>query len=209
MDQKAMINIKQHKRKIQLTSIGLILLLVLALTFTIIGTKYTPTIELTQLQNNSNSQMMGYFIKCDDKNIVVDGGTKEDSNNLQQYIKDAGGTVNAWFITHPHKDHATCFIDIVENYNIEIGKVYVTLNDEDWYKKYGDGRDEECIKFLNTIKGDKIANKVEEVYLNEKIKIDNIDCEILGIKNPEITTNAINNSSMVIKMNTGKNSILF
>ena len=106
MDKKAMINIKQHKRKIQLTSIGLILLLVLALTFTIIGTKYTPTIELTQLQNNSNSQMMGYFIKCDDKNIVVDGGTKEDSNNLQQYIKDAGGTVNAWFITHPHKDHA-------------------------------------------------------------------------------------------------------
>ena len=119
MDKKAMINIKQHKRKIQLTSIGLILLLVLALTFTIIGTKYTPTIELTQLQNNSNSQMMGYFIKCDDKNIVVDGGTKEDSNNLQQYIKDTGGTVNAWFITHPHKDHAGAIIDNIKH-KIEI-----------------------------------------------------------------------------------------
>ena len=56
------------------------------------------------------------IMKCDDKNIVVDGGTKEDSNNLQQYIKDAGGTVNAWFITHPHKDHAGAIIDIIENF---------------------------------------------------------------------------------------------
>lgn len=172
--------------------------------------KVQTNTTLEQLQNNGHSQMMGYIIKTNNnKIIVIDGGTTDDTQNLVEKINEYTGKVDYWFITHPHKDHATCFIDIVENYNIEIGKVYVTINDEDWYKKYGDGRDEECIKFLNTIKGDKIANKVEEVYLNETFKIDNIDCEILGVKNPEITTNAINNSSMVIKMNTGKNSILF
>ena len=209
MDQKAMINIKQHKRKIQLTSIGLILLLVLALTFTIIGTKYTPTIELTQLQNNSNSQMMGYFIKCDDKNIVVDGGTKEDSNNLQQYIKDAGGTVNAWFITHPHKDHAGAIIDIIENTDIKIEHIYVSLNDIEWYQEYEPQRAEEAINLKNALENERVKNVVKEVELNQNIEIGKAKCEILGTKNPEITTNAINNSSMVIKMETKKNSILF
>lgn len=174
------------------------------------NTKIQVNTTLEQLQNNGTSQMMGYIIKTDNnKIIVIDGGTSDDTPNLVNKINQYTGKVDYWFITHPHKDHATCFIDIVNNYNIEIGKVYVTVNDEEWYKKYGDGREDECIKFLDTIQEEKIASKVEEVYLNQKIQIDNIDCEILGIKNPEITTNAINNSSMVIKMNTKDNSILF
>ena len=50
---------------------------------------------------------------------------------------------------------------------------------------------------------------VTEVSLNQKIKIGTVNCEILGTKNPEITVNAMNNSSMVIKMYLGKESILF
>ncbi len=189
--------------------IGVILIIIM---FFIVkdNTKTKMNTTLEQLQNNGHSQMMGYIIKTNnDKIIIIDGGTSDDTQNLVKKINEYTGKVDYWFITHPHKDHATCFIDIVENYDIEIGKVYVTVNDENWYKKYGDGRDEECTKFLNTIKEEKIADKVEEVYLNETFKIDNINCEILGVKNPEITTNAINNSSMVIKMNTGKNDILF
>lgn len=45
--------------------------------------------------------------------------------------------------------------------------------------------------------------------INQKIKIDNVDCEILGVKNPEITKNPTNNSSMIIKMNINNKSILF
>ena len=45
--------------------------------------------------------------------------------------------------------------------------------------------------------------------LNQKMTIDNVSCEILGVKNPEITENAYNNSSMVIKMNVNNKSILF
>lgn len=50
---------------------------------------------------------------------------------------------------------------------------------------------------------------VTEVSLNQKIKIGTVNCEILGTKNPEITVNAMNNSSMVIKMYLGRKSILF
>ena len=138
--------------------IGVILIIIM---FFIVkdNTKTKMNTTLEQLQNNGHSQMMGYIIKTNnDKIIIIDGGTSDDTQNLVKKINEYTGKVDYWFITHPHKDHATCFIDIVENYNIEIGKVYVTVNDENWYKKYGDGRDEECTKFLNTIKEEKIAD---------------------------------------------------
>lgn len=196
----------KNKKKIFLTVIILIILVGILGVWKL----NLKTTTLEQLKNSGHSQMMGYIIKTDnDKIIVIDGGTSGDTENLLQKINEYTGKVDYWFITHPHQDHATAFIEIVNNYNIDIGKVYVTTEDEEWYNNYGDGRADECIRFLDTIKSEKISSKVEEVTLNEQIQIDNIKCEILGIKNPEITKNAINNSSMVIKMETKKNSILF
>ena len=194
----------KNKKKIFLTVIILIILVGILGVWKL----NLKTTTLEQLKNSGHSQMMGYIIKTDnDKIIVIDGGTSDDTENLLQKINEYTGKVDYWFITHPHQ--ATAFIEIVNNYNIDIGKVYVTTEDEEWYNNYGDGRADECIRFLDTIKSEKISSKVEEVTLNEQIQIDNIKCEILGIKNPEITKNAINNSSMVIKMETKKNSILF
>ena len=117
------------------------------------------TTTLEQLKNSGHSQMMGYIIKTDnDKIIVIDGGTSDDTENLLEKINEYTGKVDYWFITHPHQDHATAFIDIVNNYNIDIGKVYVTTEDEEWYNNYGAGRAEECIRFLDTIKSEKISS---------------------------------------------------
>ena len=59
------------------------------------------------------------------------------------------------------------------------------------------------------MENDRVKDVVTEVSLNQKIKIGTVNCEILGTKNPEITVNAMNNSSMVIKMYLGRKSILF
>lgn len=170
-------------------------------------------IELTQLQNNSSSQMMGYVIKTkNNKVIVIDGGTKEDSQNLEEQINANGGKVDYWFITHPHIDHMGAFLEITKNTNIKIGKIYTTYNDLDWYQKYSNERTNEVEnieKFFNIINSENIKEKVEKVYINEKIKIENINIEILGIANPEITNNPTNNSSMIIKMDVNTKKILF
>lgn len=200
--------IKENKSKILKLIIILTVLLLILLNFNYI--KYVNGITLIQLHNNSPRQMMGYVLVMKNKTIVVDGGLKEDASNLIDNInRVGGGKVDVWFITHPHMDHAQAFMEIVENTDIKIEKVYVTLNDLDWYKQYETARIEEIEKFFNIIQSDKIKDKVEEVTLNQKIKIDNVQCEILGIKNPEITTNPINNSSMVIKMSINNKSILF
>ena len=53
--------------------------------------------------------MMGYIIKTDnDKIIVIDGGTSDDTENLLQKINEYTGKVDYWFITH-HLTMSTIF----------------------------------------------------------------------------------------------------
>ena len=187
--------------------------LLFAIAILIKTVQYTNRIELTQLKNNSPKQMMGYLIKTKkDKIIMIDGGITDDTQNVVQQILKNGGKVDYWFITHPHIDHMGAFLEIANNTDIQIGKIYVTYNDLEWYKKNANERENESEnveKFINTLKLDKFQNKVKNVQMNEKIDIENIHIQILGIANPEITTGAINNSSMIIQMKVNDKTILF
>lgn len=197
---------KEKIKKISIITIVIVTILAIASTFTI----KQQELQLTQLQANSHRQMMGYIMKTsNDKTIIIDGGTSEDADNLLQHIRQLGNKVDVWFITHPHSDHAGAFIKIIQEQDIAIEKIYYTINDLEWYQQYAPERAYEAEDFYNILQNEKIKDKIEEVKLNQKIKIDFIDCEILGIKNPEITEDAINNSSMVIKMNLPETSILF
>ena len=198
---------KEKNKKVKILIIAILIIIISILG--IIYEKYNNGVILTQLHDNSPRQMMGYVMKTKNKTIVIDGGLKEDSENLQNQIKECGNKVDVWFLTHPHMDHVQAFLDVVENTNIQIDKVYATFNELDWYKQYETSRIEEIEIFFEVIKSEKIKDKVEQVQLNQKIDIDNVKCEILGIKNPEITTNPINNSSMVIKMKINDKILLF
>lgn len=168
-------------------------------------------IELTQLSARSNDSMMGYFIRTsNNKNIVVDGGLQKESETLKQYIKKYGNTVDYWFITHPHKDHVGAFIDIVKNTDIEIKNIYYSANDIIWYEKYEPNRANEISDFYQTLENDRIKSVVKTPQIGDIIEIKkNLKVEIFELANPEITNNAINNSSMVFKMYINDKSILF
>lgn len=172
--------------------------------------EYEQEIQLTQLRANDHRQMMGYIIKTsENKVIVIDGGTSEDAPNLEKHISELGNKVDVWFITHPHSDHAGAIKKIIEETEIQIDKVYYTMNNIEWYQQYATERAYEAEDFKSAIQNERVKDITEEVTLNQIINIDFIKCEILGIKNPEITNDAINNSSMVIKMNLPETSILF
>lgn len=197
-------NRKNLKR---ITAIGISIIIIIVLIFSLQGTQ---EIQLTQLKANSNRQMMGYIIKTStDKVIIIDGGTTEDAPNLINHINRLGGKVDIWFITHPHSDHAGAIEKVVKETEIPIEKIYYTANNIEWYIQYTPERAYEAENFYYTIQNKRVKDKVEEVTLNQKIKIDFINCEVLGIKNPEITEDGFNNSSMVLKMNLPETSILF
>ncbi len=199
---------KQNISKI--IQITIILLIILGIGTVIVKQVTTPNVWLTQLQDNSSRQMMGYIMKTSTgKVIVIDGGLNEDEPNLVKHIQELGNKVDVWFITHPHEDHASAIIKVIEETDIQIEKIYYTMNEIEWYKEYEPKRAEEAERFYNALQNERVKGKTEEVTLNQIINIDFIKCEILGVKNPEITNNGFNNSSMVIKMNLPKSSILF
>lgn len=167
------------------------------------------TITLTQLSPQGSRQMMGYLLKTNTgKLIVIDGGTIEDTDHLIEEINENGGKVDFWFLTHAHDDHVGAFTQIVQNTDIEIGTIYVSVNDYAWYEENEPTRADFTKTFLDTLSQEKVKNKVIQPTLNETIVVDNIEIEILGLKNPEITENAGNEQSMVIKFDTGKTTLL-
>lgn len=201
---------KKQQNISKIIQITIIFLIILRIGTVIIKQVTTPNVRLTQLQDNSSRQMMGYIMKTSTgKVIVIDGGLNEDEPNLVKHIQELGNKVDVWFITHPHEDHASAIIKVIEETDIPIEKIYYTMNDIEWYKEYEPKRAEEAERFYNALQNERVKGKTEEVTLNQIINIDFIKCEILGVKNPEITNNGFNNSSMVIKMNLLKSSILF
>ena len=202
----------KEKNKIKIVKITLSILSIIIILIALITLyRYSNKIELTQFAPQSESQMMGYkIVTSTGKVILIDGGTQKDSEQLKDSIEKTGrDTVDIWFLTHPHEDHVGAFIDIVENSNINIKKIYTSVNDMDWYEKNDAEVIEENRKFLQALENEKIKKVIQEPKINEQIRIDNVLIEILGIKNPEITNNAGNNSSMVIKINVNDKSILF
>ena len=170
------------------------------------NSKYTT---LVQLSPQGIRQMMSYLIKTNTgKIILIDSGTKEDADNLLKYIKENGNKVDYWFLTHAHDDHVGAFTKIVNETDIKIDNIYVSVNEIEWYEKNEELRVEFTKEFINTLKSEKIKNIVKEPYVGQIINIDNLEIEILGIRNTEIIENAGNEQSMVFTINTGKTKLL-
>lgn len=195
-------------KKIIITTAIIVILLFIA---TIVGIQIRDTqkTKLIQLSDNTSRQMMGYVLKTNKgKIIVIDGGTTGDTDNLVRILKQNGGKVDMWFLTHAHDDHAGAFTQIANNDEIKIEKVCASLNDKEWYEENEPARAEFSKNLIDTVNSEKFKNKVITPSLNDKLEIDNINIEILGIRNPEITENPGNEQSMVIKFDTGKTTLL-
>ncbi len=197
----------KNSKKIVKVVLLIIAILLIFLSLNILINK--KTITLTQLSNHAKTQMMGYIIKTkNDKMIIIDGGLSADTENLMNYISKHNNKVDYWFLTHNHNDHVTAFTEIVKKENVQIDNIYISLNEKEWYEEHEKARAEFSSYLIDLLNEENIKPKVKEPTLNEKIQIDGIEVEILGIRNPEIIENPGNEQSMVIKFNTGKQSLL-
>ncbi|MCC6694292.1 MAG: MBL fold metallo-hydrolase [Candidatus Hydrogenedentes bacterium] len=173
-------------------------------------TATNDSFTLWQLPNQTSSQIMSYVIKTvHGKVIVIDGGMAGDAPYLTEFLTGLGGNIEAWFITHPHDDHFNALGEILKQPGtLTIGSIYGSLPDAAWIEQWGnDGEKKSYGAFVQALNG--AGRKVEELSLGQVLEIDGIQIEILGVKNPELTKNAINNSSIVVRIADVKKSILF
>lgn len=202
---------KLNKKLIYLTIIIIIVSIFISITRSK-NIKEEKYIKLTQFSSSDPGiQMMGYSLKTKNgKFIIVDGGTKNEAQYVINKINENGGKVNYWFITHLHHDHAEAFCEIIENTEIPIDNIYISLNDLKWYEENEPNRIAFTSRIFKVIKESRIKDNVIEPNVNDIVQIDkDLTAEILGIKNPEITTNAGNEQSIVVSFKTQKNTILF
>ena len=197
-------------KKRKCIAIFVIVLVIILSLINLINSANNKEVTLTQLSPQSSRQMMSYLIKTqNNKLIIVDGGTIQDADNLKKNIYKNGGKVDYWFLTHAHDDHVGAFTEIINKTDIPVEKIYATVNELNWYEKNEPSRVEFTKKFFETLKNEKVENRIIEPKINQTIKIDKkINAEILKTRNPEITQNAGNEQSMVIKFNIGNTSFL-
>jgi len=168
------------------------------------------TFTLWQLPNQTHTQMMSYVVQTvHRKVIVIDGGTAGDAPFLLEFLNGLGDSIDAWIITHAHDDHFDALIEILKNPGtLKIGPLYGSLPDAAWVGQWGaDSEKESYTRFEQTLKD--AGRKVEALSLGQNFEIDGIQLEVLGVRNPEITNNAINNSSLVLRLADGVKSVLF
>ena len=94
--------------------------------------------QLLMLPGQEGSQMLSVVLRTKNGGlIVIDGGWESDGENLCQVIKDNGGHVNAWLLTHPHSDHAGALYHILKNRkkDIQIDKIYYSFAAPEWYQQ--------------------------------------------------------------------------
>ena len=168
------------------------------------------TFTLWQLPNQTPTQIMSCVIRTiHGELIVIDGGTEADASYLYRFIRGLGGKVSMWIITHPHLDHMNALKEIISKHkDIMIDGVYGSFNDSAWIDKYADdGEQKSYLDFAATLKNSN--REVIELAAGQTFCLDDVSIEILSIRNPEITANALNNSSIVFTAKDRVKSILF
>lgn len=81
---------------------------------------------ISQYGSPEGSQLMFYTMQDNAGHlIVVDGGWTTDADYVRALLKALGNHVDAWIITHPHRDHAGAFTEIYKDpKKLKIDKVY-------------------------------------------------------------------------------------
>jgi beta-lactamase superfamily II metal-dependent hydrolase len=176
------------------------------------GIARRPTFTLWQLPSRTSSQNMSYVLRsCQGRIIVIDGGNTGDAEYLRGFLASLGNRVEAWFVSHPHPDHVDALTVLLKMPGkLQIEHIYGSMPEESWVARHEPKPPThlKSVKDFNQAVRDSGGN-VEELSLGQTIDIDCVKIEVLGIKNAEIRSNAINNSSIVIRVSDARKSVLF
>jgi beta-lactamase superfamily II metal-dependent hydrolase len=168
------------------------------------------TFTVWQLPAQTRTQIMSYVLRsAGGKLIVIDGGMVGDADYLRKFLVDQGGVVDTWFLTHPHADHVMAFATILTDPGpLQIRDVYASMPDEKWMDKYANKVDVwEYREFVGAVR--RANRSLTELSLGQTFLIDGIHIEVLGVKNPELHANPLNNSSVVLRVWDDVKSVLF
>lgn len=174
----------------------------------------TPVMEgtaMAMLSSQGGAQMLSSVIRSDNGSlIVVDGGWEADGDYLVETIKNNGGSVDAWLITHPHSDHAGALYHILKNRSdeIDINRIYYSFAPISWYEEVSPedvNLVRNLVEELDKLPQDKLCGTIGKGY---EITVDNIRITVMNDRY-QLDVDPVNNSSITYMVDTGKKKVLF
>ena len=158
-------------------------------------------------------QSMFYTIKgSNGKLIVIDGGWGGYQQRVRNIIKNNGGTVDLWIITHPHPDHVGAFNRIyADPQGIVIKKICAPKIEADRYSQYKRVWDDYPVyqRFMSIISGSK---KIKWLKEGDSFEFSGLTIDVFNSYSKSLrktTKDVCNGSSLVFKISGKKTSMLF
>ena len=170
---------------------------------------------LYMLNEQSSTQMMAYVLQTKEGHLVViDGGNKADAQHLQDVLIKLGGphpVVDLWLLTHPHRDHVDALLEIFSHPNpLQVKKVYSRFLSYEFYQEnayQGDDCPETQRRFTE------FAAAHPDICFTfgkgQRFQVGSVEITVLHVPDESIPENVCNNSSVVFRVDTEGQRLLF
>ena len=166
------------------------------------------------LASVGGGQMNSFVVTTsDEKIIVIDGGENNDAEKLINYLKSLTGKeiphVDAWILSHPHADHISAFLQIVETMPeaVTYDKLYYNFPSAQYIARHQPWTDVSPDRFYTDLP--LFADKAVVVTMGDTFDVGDAHFECLYSPNPELTMNVCNNASLVLMMTLGGKKTLW
>lgn len=170
---------------------------------------------VTQYADASGQQGTFYTITAEDTLIVIDGGWAQNADTVRKVIKKYGGTVNAWIISHPHRDHAGAFNQICADPDgITIEQIYDNGFDYDFIESVGEPYDDITVmeEYYALTKD---AENVTHLKRGDVFSACGLTFSVLNAYDDVVLNNVggekdyQNNASLLLRVDSAHSSMLF
>lgn len=154
--------------------------------------------------------MMAYVIITKEGNcVIVDGGRPADIPLLREKVK--GHPIKAWILTHPHVDHMSAFVHLMENQDADFHPeaVYYHFPPVSYAEQY-EKRDIDILRaFYEILPG--LGDKAHIVYREDVLFVDELRFEFLyhWEETYDFKVKTINDTSVVFRLDTPNTSVMF
>ena len=197
-------------------------------------------VELYQLAPEANSLMQSYVIKTQSgKLIVIDGGIDGEGKDRAPYMPAAlraiAGVgegeyfeVEAWFLSHAHKDHIYELSKMLAEYstesNYKINNIYFDFPAFGTSEYPGQNADMEVSKIVENLnkygevigQGENYYDKINGAVINSEsvskglsFDIDGVKIDVLQTWDIADGTSNVNDTSIVLHFTIGEQTVLF
>lgn len=180
---------------------------------------HTPDLSseylVTQYADETGAQATFYTIENDSCFVIIDGGWADNADAVRKVIRDHDSHVDAWIISHPHRDHAGAFNEIFRDpQDIVIDTVYDNGFDYDFVEANGEPYDDITVMetYYSLTKDDA---RVTHLKRGDSVKICGLTLETLNTWDESVLYTVgeekdyQNNASLLFLLKSKNSSMLF